>query len=136
MRFFATLVPLAASLVLSTAAAGIALGARVRELMSGRRTARLTPAAVLLLALLPVAPNWKSASRRHGPDARLAADFAYDLLNTAPRSAGDMLEFGGGAAQARVASSVVPLECCRSQRHRLPSALTGEPRLTFSCSTP
>ena len=26
----------------------------------------------------------REASRRHGPDARLAADFAYDLLNTAP----------------------------------------------------
>ncbi len=28
--------------------------------------------------------NWTKASRRHGPDARLAADFAYDLLNSAP----------------------------------------------------
>jgi hypothetical protein len=44
---------------------------------------RLAPAA-LLLALAPVALNWTAASRRHGPDARLAADFAYDLLNTVP----------------------------------------------------
>ncbi|MBA3317884.1 MAG: DUF2723 domain-containing protein [Gemmatimonadales bacterium] len=44
---------------------------------------RLAP-AVLLVALVPVALNWSKASRRHGPDARLAADFAYDLLNSAP----------------------------------------------------
>ena len=44
---------------------------------------RLAP-ALLLVALLPVALNWSKASRRHGPDARLAADFAYDLLNSAP----------------------------------------------------
>ena len=37
-----------------------------------------------LVALVPVALNWSKASRRHGPDARLAADFAYDLLNSAP----------------------------------------------------
>jgi hypothetical protein len=40
--------------------------------------------ALLLVALVPLALNWSKASRRHGPDARLAADFAYDLLNTAP----------------------------------------------------
>jgi hypothetical protein len=44
---------------------------------------RLAP-ALLLVALVPFALNWSKASRRHGPDARLAADFAYDLLNTAP----------------------------------------------------
>jgi hypothetical protein len=44
---------------------------------------RLAP-AILLLAALPVALNWSHASRRHGADARLAADFAYDLLNSAP----------------------------------------------------
>jgi hypothetical protein len=44
---------------------------------------RLAP-ALLLVALVPVALNWSKASRRHGPDARLAADFAYDLLNSAP----------------------------------------------------
>jgi hypothetical protein len=33
---------------------------------------------------VPLILNWPAASRRHGPDARLAADFAYDLLNTAP----------------------------------------------------
>jgi hypothetical protein len=54
-----------------------ALAARVS------RVARWTP-ALLLLALVPVALNWKAASRRHGADARLAADFAYDLLNSVP----------------------------------------------------
>ncbi len=44
---------------------------------------RLAP-ALLLATLVPVALNWTKASRRHGPDARLAADFAYDLLNSAP----------------------------------------------------
>jgi hypothetical protein len=37
-----------------------------------------------MLAAIPLALNWSAASRRHGPDATLAADFAYDLLNTAP----------------------------------------------------
>jgi len=44
---------------------------------------RLAP-ATLMLAAVPLALNWSAASRRHGPDARLAADFAYDLLNTVP----------------------------------------------------
>ncbi|MFL5515704.1 MAG: protein O-mannosyl-transferase family [Gemmatimonadales bacterium] len=44
---------------------------------------RWQPAA-LLLALVPLGLNWSDASRRHGPDARLAADFAYDLLNSVP----------------------------------------------------
>jgi len=43
----------------------------------------VTPAAaVLLLALLPLALNFRAASRAHGPDARLARDFAYDLLQS------------------------------------------------------
>jgi len=44
---------------------------------------RLAP-AVFVLAAVPLALNWPAASRRHGPDATLAADFAHDLLNTAP----------------------------------------------------
>jgi len=64
--------------------AGIGLG----ELAAGLRArlgsaARAAP-AVLLLVLVPVGLNWKAASRRGGADARLAADFAYDLLNSAP----------------------------------------------------
>lgn len=45
---------------------------------------RAAAATVLLAALVPLALNWTSASRRHGKDARLAADFAYDLLNSVP----------------------------------------------------
>jgi transmembrane protein TMEM260 (protein O-mannosyltransferase) len=51
-----------------------------------RRTAavrRFAP-AVLVLCMLPVVLNWTAASRRHGPDRRLPADFAYDVLNTVP----------------------------------------------------
>lgn len=37
-----------------------------------------------LVAILPFVANFDAAGRRHGPDARLAADFAYDLLNSVP----------------------------------------------------
>jgi hypothetical protein len=64
--------------------AGMGLLVLVRALISRAATRqRLAPAA-FLLAVLPVALNWTAASRRQGPDARLAADFAYDLLNTVP----------------------------------------------------
>lgn len=50
-----------------------------------RRGLRLTPAALVFgLALVPFAANLPAASRRHGPDARLAADVAYNLLNSVP----------------------------------------------------
>jgi hypothetical protein len=49
-----------------------------------RGHARRWQPAVLLLALVPLGLNWTSASRRQGPDATLAADFAYDLLNSVP----------------------------------------------------
>jgi hypothetical protein len=54
--------------------------------LAGRllRAGRRWQPAMLLLALVPLGLNWTSASRRHGPDATLAADFAYDLLNSAP----------------------------------------------------
>ena len=64
--------------------AGMGIALLVGSLM--RQTARLrrlAPAA-FMLAAVPLALNWSTASRRHGPDARLAADFAYDMLNTAP----------------------------------------------------
>ena len=48
---------------------------------SGRRP---WAAAVLLLGLVPAVSNFEPASRRHGADARLAADFAYNLLNSVP----------------------------------------------------
>jgi hypothetical protein len=39
---------------------------------------------VFLVALIPFALNYGQAGRRHGPDARLAGDFAYDMLNSVP----------------------------------------------------
>jgi hypothetical protein len=71
--------------------AGMGLGALIRMLKeragSGQRwagaAARAAP-ALFLLAAVPPALNWRDASRRHGPDARLPADFAYDLLNSVP----------------------------------------------------
>ncbi|MGD2135751.1 MAG: hypothetical protein PVF27_06305, partial [Gemmatimonadales bacterium] len=49
---------------------------------AGRRFIRLSP-GVLLLAVGPLALNFSAASRAHGPDATLARDFAYDLLQSA-----------------------------------------------------
>jgi len=64
--------------------AGIGLAAVARRLAArGGMVARMAP-AVLLLAAAPVALNWSAASRRQGADARLAGDFAYDLLNSTP----------------------------------------------------
>ena len=51
---------------------------------SGGRLPRLAPASVFLVALVPFALNFTSATRRQLPDARLAGDFAYDLLNSVP----------------------------------------------------
>jgi hypothetical protein len=64
--------------------AGMGLVVLARSLISRAGVIRRLAPAALLLALAPVALNWTAASRRHGPDARLAADFAYDLLNTVP----------------------------------------------------
>lgn len=65
--------------------AGIGLGDLARRLATVRVSAirRVAP-AILLLALVPVALNWRAATRRGTVDARLAADFAYDLLNSVP----------------------------------------------------
>lgn len=40
------------------------------------------PSAIFLIGLLPFALNFNAASRAHGPEATLAKDFAYDLLQT------------------------------------------------------
>ncbi|HEX5005136.1 MAG TPA: DUF2723 domain-containing protein [Gemmatimonadales bacterium] len=66
--------------------AGIGLATLVRELMERARRAALRAAAPLLfaVALFPAAANLGAASRKHGADARLAADFAYNLLNSVP----------------------------------------------------
>jgi hypothetical protein len=49
-----------------------------------RLSARVLPYAVFAAALIPFGLNFPEADRRHGPDARLPGDFAYDLLNSVP----------------------------------------------------
>ena len=61
---------------------GIGITAFAADL-ARKHWARLAP-ALLMVALVPVVLNWSKASRRQGPDARLAADFAYDILNSTP----------------------------------------------------
>ena len=61
---------------------GLASVARALAARAGPLS-RVAPACLLLVAV-PIALNWSAASRRHGADARLAGDFAYDLLNSAP----------------------------------------------------
>jgi hypothetical protein len=64
--------------------AGIGIAEAARAMVvRAPRLARGAP-ALLLLGVVPIGLNWAAASRRHGADARLAADFAYDLLNSAP----------------------------------------------------
>lgn len=66
--------------------AGMGLASLAREALVrlNRQNARLVLAALALLVALPVVGNARSASRRHGPEARLAADSAYNLLNSVP----------------------------------------------------
>lgn len=66
--------------------AGIGLAALVRDARLKAPTAALRTVAPLLflVALLPAATNLGAASRRHIADARLAANFSYDLLNSVP----------------------------------------------------
>ena len=48
------------------------------------RTGALVASSIFLVAAVPFAFNLKEAGRRQGPDAELAGDFAYDLLNSVP----------------------------------------------------
>ncbi len=64
--------------------AGMGLVVLVQGLINRAGAFRRFAPAALMVAAVPLFLNWTGASRRHGPDARLAADFAYDLLNTAP----------------------------------------------------
>jgi hypothetical protein len=59
--------------------AGIGL---VRASHAWRRAGRWVLGAGAALALLPFVCNLGAASRRHGPDARVARDFAYNLLQS------------------------------------------------------
>src|SRR5438105_4816321 len=45
-------------------------------------SARAGLAVASFLALVPFAANFKAASRRHGPDATAARDFAYNLVQS------------------------------------------------------
>lgn len=64
--------------------AGMGLAVLVRALMERAGALRRLAPAAFMLAAVPLVLNWSAASRRHGPDTTLAANFAYDLLNTAP----------------------------------------------------
>jgi hypothetical protein len=73
-----------ASFIVWGVVAGMGLAVTARAL---RRRWRFRPAAagaVFAVALVPFLLNFSAASRRHGADATLAADFAYNLLNSVP----------------------------------------------------
>lgn len=63
--------------------AALGLAVTASRLRQQARLARWAP-AVFALALAPVALNARDASRRHGPDATLARDFARALLDSVP----------------------------------------------------
>jgi Protein O-mannosyl-transferase TMEM260-like len=66
--------------------AGIGLATLARALRHrlgpATAAARAGAMAVLALAALPLVLNFTAASRRHGPTASLARDFAYDMLQS------------------------------------------------------
>ncbi len=65
--------------------AGIGLASLVRAGIERLKAAPALMAIPLgLIALTPLIGNYQAAGRRHGPDARLAGDFAYNLLNSVP----------------------------------------------------
>jgi hypothetical protein len=63
---------------------GMGIASLARTLIARGRVASALALVPLGLALVPFAGNFTPATRRHGPDARLAADFAYNLLNSVP----------------------------------------------------
>jgi len=65
---------------------GIGLTAFARQAIQSMKghAARLAVVGLALLVVLPIAGNATAASRRHGAEARLAADVAYNLLNSVP----------------------------------------------------
>jgi hypothetical protein len=66
--------------------AGVGLAALARALRRrlgpAKAVARAGAIAVLALAALPFGLNFTAASRRHGPTATLARDFAYDMMKS------------------------------------------------------
>jgi len=60
------------------------LGLTLRDRLGTRSAAgRVGAVGLLAVALVPFVLNFSAASRRHGPAATLASDFAYDLLQSA-----------------------------------------------------
>lgn len=62
---------------------GIGLAAIASEL-AARFPGRAVTRAVFAISLIPFVANFTEASRRHGPDATLARDFARALLDSVP----------------------------------------------------
>jgi hypothetical protein len=62
--------------------AGAGLAGLYRILRRDIRLPQVLAASAFGLALLPFALNFRAASRAHGPDATLARDFAFDLLQS------------------------------------------------------
>jgi hypothetical protein len=62
--------------------AGVGLVGALRLVARTRPLSRWVLGAAALVALVPFALNFKAASRRHGPDATIARDFAYNLLQS------------------------------------------------------
>jgi len=64
---------------------GLGLLAIARQAIArAGRWGPIAAGAALGLAVVPIAGNAAAATRRHPADARLAADIAYDLLNSVP----------------------------------------------------
>ncbi len=61
--------------------AGLGLTTVVKALA---RRASLLALGGFALVMIPMVFNAQAASRRHGPSAHVAADFAYDMLNSVP----------------------------------------------------
>jgi len=69
--------------------AGVGLWSLVKQWAAGgqaagRQAAGRAALALLLVALIPPVLNWREASRSRGADRTLAADLAYNLLNSVP----------------------------------------------------
>ena len=63
--------------------AGLGLATAFRALRERLKNGPAIAAApIFLIALLPFALNFRVASRKHGPEATLARDFAYNLLQS------------------------------------------------------
>ena len=64
--------------------AGMGLWSLVKRTAGSKAKGIPVAAALFLIALVPPVLNWREASRSYGADRRLAADLAYNLLNSVP----------------------------------------------------